>query len=51
MDLKKIIAKEALGRILPMESDKPKLGRKAKVAGALATIAAIAGMASQFLGG
>jgi len=51
MDLKKIIAKEAVGKLLPMDSDKPKLGKKAKLAALLGTIAALAGAASQFLGG
>lgn len=59
MDLKKLIGKVAkdkvLGgaanKILPMEGDKPKIGWKAKAAGILATIAAVAGMLSQYLGG
>lgn len=55
MDLKKIIAKkvmkEAAGKILPMDSTKPKLGTKAKLAGILAAIAAVAGFAAEYLGG
>lgn len=51
MDLKKLLVKEAANKILPMDEDKPKLGWKAKLAGALATVAAIATMASQLLGG
>jgi hypothetical protein len=55
MNLKNIIAKvavkKAVGKILPMEGTKPKLGTKAKLAGILATIAAVAGAASQYLGG
>lgn len=49
MDLKKMIAKEAVGKLLPMDTPKGKLGGKAKLAGILATIAALAGAASQFL--
>lgn len=55
MDLKKIIIgaarKEAVNKILPMESDAPKLGWKTKLAGILTTIAAVAAAAAQFLGG
>lgn len=59
MDLKKLIGKVAkdkvLGgaanKILPMENDTPKLGWKAKLAGVLAAIAAIATAGSQLLGG
>lgn len=58
MDLKKtigrvgkdILLKQATNKILPMEGDKPKLGWKAKLAGVLATIAAIATAGSQLLG-
>ena len=49
--IKKVIVKEAAGGILPMDGTKPKLGTKAKIAGILATIAAVAGAASQYLGG
>lgn len=55
MDLKKLIKKavveEAANKILPMEGDKPKLGRKAKLAGVLAAVATIAAAGSQLLGG
>ncbi len=55
MDLKKLIKKaaveQATNKILPMDGTKPKLGWKAKLAGILATIAAVATAASQFLGG
>lgn len=58
MDLKNLIKKEAekallkkaTDKILPMDSDAPKLGWKAKLAGILATVAAIAAAASEFLG-
>ena len=58
MDLKKLIGNaakdkilaEATKKILPMEADVPKLGWKAKLAGILATIAAIATAGSQLLG-
>lgn len=59
MDLKKTIGrigkdallKQATNKILPMEGDKPRIGPKAKAAGILAAIAAVAGALSQFLGG
>jgi hypothetical protein len=59
MDLKKtvgrIVKNELIGgatnKILPMEGDKPKLSGKAKLAGILAAIAAIAGALSQYLSG
>jgi hypothetical protein len=55
MDLKKILfgiaANEAPGKLLPMESDKPTVGWKAKAATILGLIAAIATAASHFLGG
>lgn len=49
--VKKAVVKEATNKILPMDGDKPKMGWKAKLAGILATIAAVATAASQFLGG
>ncbi len=59
MDLKKTIGrigkeallKQAANKILPMEGDKPRVGPKAKAAGALALIATVATMLSQYLGG
>lgn len=55
MNLKNIIAKiavkEAAGKILPMDGVKPVLGRKAKAAALLGTIAAVATAGAQFLGG
>jgi len=48
---KYVLHKEAAAKILPMEGAKPVLGWKAKVAGALAVVAAIAGTLSQFIGG
>jgi hypothetical protein len=48
--LKKAVVKKAAGGILPMDGTKPKLGTKAKLAGILATIAAVAAAASQYLG-
>ena len=59
MDLKKLIKsqaekallKQAANKILPMEGAEPKLGKKAKVAAVLGTIAAVATAAAQFLGG
>lgn len=49
--VKKAVTKKAVSSILPMDGTKPKIGPKAKLAGILATIAAVAGAASQFLGG
>jgi len=59
MDLKKTIGrigkdallKQAANKILPMEGDAPKLGKKAKAVAALGTIAAVATAVAQFLGG
>lgn len=59
MDLKKIVGavtkdkllSSAASKIVPMEGDKPRVGPKAKAAGALAIIAAVATMLSQYLGG
>jgi hypothetical protein len=59
MDLKKTIGRvtkdkilsEVSSKILPMEAEPKKLGWKAKAAAGLATIAAIAGMLSQYLNG
>lgn len=51
MNLRKLITKEVAGKILPMEDAAPMVGKKAKAAALLGTIAAIAGAASHFLGG
>ena len=59
MNLKKLlgsVAKDQLlggaaNKILPMEGDEPKVGPKAKLAAILATVAAVAGALSHFLGG
>lgn len=50
-ELKKAAVKEATKKILPMDAPKPKIGTKAKLAGILGTIAAIAAMAAEYLGG
>jgi hypothetical protein len=49
--IKKVVAKEAVGGILPMDGTQPKFGKKTKIAGVLGVIAAIAGALSQYLGG
>lgn len=49
--IKKIAVKEAAGKILPMDDVQPKFGKKAKIAGALGVVAAVAGALSQYLGG
>lgn len=59
VNLKKIIQKEAekaivnkaVGKILPMDDAQPKLGKKAKIAGILGVIAALAAAGAQYLGG
>lgn len=51
-EAEKAILKKAAGKILPMDGEaKPALSWKVKLAGILATIAAVAGAASQYLGG
>jgi hypothetical protein len=50
-EAEKAILKRAAGKILPMDGEKPKMGWKVKLAGILATIAAVAGAASQYLAG
>lgn len=55
MNLKKLIKKVAKDelekKILPMPDAQPQTGKKAKVAGALAVVAAIATALSQYLSG
>lgn len=51
-EAEKAIIKKATGKILPMaDTSKAALGWKAKLAGALAIVAAVAGAASQYLAG
>ena len=50
-EVEKALLKKAAGKILPMDGDKPKIGKKAKIAGLLGVIAAIAAAAAQYLGG
>jgi hypothetical protein len=51
-EAEKALLKKAAGKILPMDGEaKPALGWKVKLAGILATIAAVAGAAAQYLGG
>lgn len=50
-EAEKVVLKKAVGKILPMDNEKPKLGNKAKLAGILAAIAAIAAAGAQYLGG
>ena len=50
-EVEKAIIKKAAGKILPMdEAPTPKLGKKAKIAGLLGAIAAIATAGAQYLG-
>lgn len=44
-------AKQAFGKVFPMDVEKAAKGKKAKIAAILAAIAAAATAASQFLGG
>jgi hypothetical protein len=51
-EAEKLIVKQAAGKILPMESDsKPAIGWKAKLAGVLAIIGAVATALAQYLTG
>ena len=50
-EVEKALLKKAADKILPMDGDKPKIGKKAKIAGLLGVIAAIAAAAAQYLGG
>jgi len=50
-EAEKALLKKAAGKILPMDGEKPKLGKKAKIAGVLGVIAAIAAAGAQYLGG
>lgn len=50
-EAQKIVVKQAVGKILPMDGEKPKLGTKAKLAAIFTAIAALATAASQYLGG
>jgi hypothetical protein len=51
-EAEKAVLKKAAGKILPMDdTPKPKLGKKAKIAGVLGVIAAIAAAGAQYLGG
>jgi hypothetical protein len=51
-EAEKAVLKKAAGKILPMdEAPKPKLGKKAKIAGILGVIATLAAAGAQYLGG
>ena len=51
-EAEKVILKKAVGKILPMDdAPKPKLGKKAKIAGLLGVIATVAAAGAQYLGG
>jgi hypothetical protein len=51
-EAEKAVLKKAAGKILPMdEASKPKLGKKAKIAGLLGVIATLAAAGAQYLGG
>jgi len=50
-EAEKAILKKAAGKILPMDGEKPKLGKKTKLAAILGAVAAIAAAGAQYLGG
>jgi len=50
-EAEKALLKQAVGKILPMDGDKPKLGKKTKIAALLGAIAAVAAAGAQYLGG
>jgi hypothetical protein len=50
-EAEKALLKKATGKILPMDGEKPKLGKKAKIAGILGVIATLAAAGAQYLGG
>jgi hypothetical protein len=50
-EAEKALLKQAAGKILPMDGDKPKMGKKTKIAALLGAIAAIAAAGAQYLGG
>jgi hypothetical protein len=50
-EAEKVLLKKAVGKILPMDDAQPKLGKKAKIAGILGAIAALAAAGAQYLGG
>jgi hypothetical protein len=45
----KIVAKKAVDKIIPMDGPAPVLGRKAKIAGVLAALAALASALADYL--
>jgi len=49
-EAEKALLRKAAGKILPMDEAKPKLSKKAKIAGLLGAIAAIATAGAQYLG-
>ena len=50
-EAEKALLKQAAGKILPMDGEKPKMGWKVKLAGILAIIGAAATALSQYLAG
>jgi hypothetical protein len=50
-EVEKALLKKAAGKILPMDGDKPKMGKKAKIAGILGVIATLDAAGAQYLGG
>jgi hypothetical protein len=50
-EAEKALLKKAAGKILPMDGDKPKMGKKTKLAALLGVIATLAAAGAQYLGG
>lgn len=50
-EAEKALLKQAVGKILPMDGDKPKMGKKTKIAALLGVIATLAAAGAQYLGG
>jgi hypothetical protein len=51
MNLKKLLIKEAASKIIPLEVEKSNLGKKAKLAGILAAVAALVTALSNYMAG
>ena len=50
-EAEKVVLKKAVGKILPMDGEKPKLGTKTKLAAILGAIATLIAAGAQYLGG
>ena len=50
-EAEKALLKKAVGKIMPMDGEKPKLGTKTKLAAILGAIATLIAAGAQYLGG